>query len=73
MKLPLTFITAFRVLMLSFLCLYLFFSQAIELPQQVQNKLQSIDKKSSGANIAARNEAPTNASQFAKTNATANA
>ncbi|WP_462182029.1 hypothetical protein [Pseudoalteromonas gelatinilytica] len=44
MKLPLTFITACRVLMLSFLCLYLFFSQAIEWPQQVQNKLHSIGK-----------------------------
>lgn len=36
MKLPLTFITAFRVLILSFLCLFSFFSQAIEWPQQVQ-------------------------------------
>ncbi|RJF35577.1 hypothetical protein [Pseudoalteromonas gelatinilytica] len=44
MKFPLTFITAFRVLLLSFLCLFSFFSQAIELPQQVQNKLHSIGK-----------------------------
>jgi len=36
MKLPLPFIIACRVLILSILCLFSFFSQAIEWPQQVQ-------------------------------------